>query len=569
MPAKLLRGRRWLHFCSQVQIINLVIEEMEMRHSTKLFTVSSIIAFASSGLAHGDDAAQTARRDLGRVLFKTSCTAEAQQQFDRALAMLHSFYFPETVKAFNAIPEADPACAIAYWGIAMSQRPNPLVGPFDAATLKRGLDAIEKGEAIGAKTPRERDWLAALKEFYKDHDKVNQTTRTSNYEKAMAALSRKYPKDVEAKVFHALALNEVFDHKSMAPLMQAISILEPLDKANPEHPGITHYLIHSYDFAPIAQRGIPAANKYAKIAPAAPHALHMPSHIYSMVGMWQPSIESNLASVKVANEYTAKSKLDGVLAGVPHAYDFMAYAHLQLGQDAKAKALIDESATIKKLIGPVSVGNTARAAVPARYYLERQDWAGAAQLKPQNLPFAPAEAITHFARAMGAGRLGDAAAAQADIAKLKELRASLLKADQGYWAEQVEVQVLGAQAWATRAQGNKSEAQKLMRAAADLEDSSEKHVSMENRLYPMRELLADMLLTDGDAATALKEYEVSMKNAPNRLRGWYGAAQAATAVGDATKIVQYSRALEQLTQKGDGDRPEVLEMRRFARLAQR
>jgi len=540
-----------------------------MRHCKDVLAASLIAAFVSVALAHEDDAVQRTRRDLGRVLFKTSCTAEAQQQFNRALGMLHSFYFPETVKAFNAIPETDPGCAIAYWGIAISQRPNPLVGPFDAATLKRGLDAIEKGEAIGAKTQRERDWLAALKEFYKDYDKIDQDTRTRSYEKAMGTLSRKYPQDVEAKVFHALALNETFDHKSMAPLMQAVAILEPLDKKYPDHPGITHYLIHSYDFAPIAQGGIPAANKYARIAPAAPHAQHMPSHIYSMVGMWQPSIESNLASVKVANEYAAQSKLDGVLAGVPHAYDFMEYAYLQLGQDAKAKALIEESATIKKVVGPILGGSTGRAAVPARYYLERQDWAAAAQLQPQNLPVAPAEAITHFARAMGAGRLGDVAAAQADITKLKELRASLLKANQGYWAEQVEVQVLCAQAWATRTQGDKPEAQKLMRAAADLEDGSEKHVAMENRLYPMRELLADMLLADGDAAMALKEYEASMKNAPNRLRGWYGAAKAAIAVGDATKVVRYSRALEQLTQKGDGIRPEVLEMRRFAQVAQR
>ena len=540
-----------------------------MRHSTKLFAAGFVAAFAPVALAHGDDVEQKTRRELGHVLFQTSCTAAAQQQFDRALGMLHSFYFPETVKAFTAIPEADPGCAIAYWGIAISQRPNPLVGPFDAATLKRGLDALEKGEAIGAKTQRERDWLAALKEFYKDYDKVDQDTRTRNYEKAMGALSGKYPKDVEAKVFHALALNEVFDHKSMAPLMQAISILEPLDKTYPDHPGITHYLIHSYDFAPIAQRGLPAANKYMKIAPAAPHAQHMPSHIYSMVGLWQPSINANRASVKVADDYAAQSKLDGVLAGVPHAYDFMAYAHLQLGQDAEAKALIEKSATIKKVIGPISAGNTARAAVPARYYLERQDWAGAAQLQPQNLPFAPAEAITHFARAMGAARSADVAAAQADIAKLKDLRASLLKANQGYWAEQVEVQVLAALAWATRAQGDKAEAQKLMRAAADLEDGSEKHVAMENRLYPMRELLADMLLADGEAATALKEYEVSMKNAPNRLRGWYGAAKAATAVGDAAKVVRYSRALQQLTQNADGNRPEMVEMRPFARFAQR
>jgi len=379
------------------------------RCATAVFT----LALASTAAAHQDDStAQGARKDYGRVLFKTSCTAEGQKQFDRALAMLHSFYFPETVKAFNAIPEADPACAIAYWGIAISQRPNPLVGPWDAATLKRGLDAIAKGEAIGAKTQRERDWLAALKEFYKDYDKVDQDTRTRNYAQAMERLSRKYPGDVEAKVFHALALNETFDHKSMAPLTKAIAILEPLDKKHPDHPGITHYLIHSYDFAPIAHRGIAAANKYAKVAPAAPHAQHMPSHIYSMVGMWPESIASNISAVNVANEYAKQAKLDGVLAGVPHSYDFMQYAYLQLGQDAKAKALIDENAAIRKVIGVVSAGSTARAAVPARYYLERQDWKGAAQLQPIGTPFPAAEAITHFARAMGAARSGDLAAAR-------------------------------------------------------------------------------------------------------------------------------------------------------------
>src|ERR1043165_857075 len=279
---------------------------------------------------------------LGRVVFKTSCSPEAQKQFERALAMLHSFFFPETVKAFTAIPETDPSCAIAYWGIAISQRPNPLVGPFDAATLKRGLDAIDKGESIGPKTQRERDWLAALKEFYKDYDKVDQDKRTRNYEKAMERLAAKYPDDVEAKIFHALALNETFDHKSMEPLVKAARILEPIDKQYPDHPGVTHYLIHSYDFAPIAQRGVPAANKYAKVAPSAPHAQHMPSHIYSMVGMWEESVVSNWRSVAVANDYAAKANLDGTLAGVPHAYDFMAYAYLQLGQDLKARGLIQD-----------------------------------------------------------------------------------------------------------------------------------------------------------------------------------------------------------------------------------
>jgi len=463
------------------------------------------------------------------------------------------------VKAFTAIPTTDPSCAIAYWGIAISQRPNPLVGPFDAATLKRGLDAIEKGESTGPKTQRERDWLAALKEFYKDYDKVDQDTRTKNYAKAMERLAANYPDDVEAKIFYALALNETFDHKSMDPLLKAIAILEPIDRKYPDHPGVTHYLIHSYDFPAIANRGVPAANKYAQIAPSAPHAQHMPSHIYSMVGMWQESVNSNWRSVLVANEYAAKAKLDGTLGGVPHAYDFMAYAYLQMGQDVKARGLIQDSMAIKKVVGVPLAGATARAAVPARFMLERQDWQGAAQLQALGTGFPMAEAITYFARAMGGARGGDIAAARADIEKLKEQRAALEKAGQGYWAGQVEIQILGAQAWTAQGEGNKSDALKFMRAGADLEDASEKHVAMENRLYPMRELLADMLMAQGEGAAALKEYETSLKNAPMRLRGFYGAAKAADASGDAKKARDYFEKLAKLTRYADGDRPELRE----------
>src|SRR5712691_1736177 len=380
--------------------------------------VASLFGFASFGVLADDDA-QAKKEGFGRVLFKTSCSPQAQKEFERALAQLHSFDFPETLKSFAAIPQTDPGCAISYWGLAVATRPNPLVGPWDAATLKRGLDAVEKGEAIGAKTQRERDWLAAIKEFYKDFETVDQDTRTRNYEKAMAALASKYPNDVEAKVFHALALNEIFDHKDMKPLLQAIKILQPLERQYPNHPGIAHYLIHSYDFAPLAKKGVPVANKYAKIAPSAAHAQHMPSHIYSMVGMWKESIASNISSVKVATEYGEKAKLDGTLVGVPHSYDFMTYAYLQLGQDNKAKGLIGEAAKITKVLGPVSAGQMARAAVPARYALERQDWKGAAQLQPLGTPFPAAEAVTHFARALGAARGGDVAAAQADIDKLK------------------------------------------------------------------------------------------------------------------------------------------------------
>ena len=532
-----------------------------MSHPTRLLAVL-IVSLSFVAPVWADNEPRTGSPEkLGRVHFKTSCSPEAQKEFERALAMLHSFFFPETVKAFTAIPTTDPSCAIAYWGIAISQRPNPLVGPFDAATLKRGLEAIEKGESIGPKTQRERDWLAALKEFYKDYDKVDQDTRTRNYAKAMERLAAKYPDDVEAKIFYALALNETFDHKSMEPLLKAIAILEPIDKKYPDHPGVTHYLIHSYDFPAIAHRGVPAANKYAKIAPSAPHAQHMPSHIYSMVGMWEDSVMSNWRSVLVANEYVAKAKLDGTLGGVPHAYDFRAYAYLQMGQDLKARGLIQDSMAIKKVIGVPLAGATARAAVPARYMLERQDWQGAAQLEPVNTGFPMAEAITYFARAMGGARGGDVAAARADIDKLKEQRAALEKAGQGYWAGQVEIQILGAQAWTAQGEGNKSDALKLMRAAADLEDASEKHVAMENRLYPMRELLADMLMAQGEAAAALKEYETSLKNAPMRLRGFYGAAKAAEASGDAKKARDYFEKLAKLTRYADGDRPELRELK--------
>ncbi len=521
-----------------------------------------VLILSATAVSAHDDETKARGEKLGRVVFKTSCSPEAQKQFERALAMQHSFFFPETVKAFTAIPETDPSCAIAYWGIAISQRPNPLVPPFPAEALKKGLEAIEKGESIGAKTQRERDWLAALKAFYKDYETVDQDTRTKNYEKAMEALVQKYPDDVEAKVFYALALNETFDHKNMDPLLKAIAILEPIDKKYPDHPGVTHYLIHSYDFAPLANRGVPVANKYARIAPAAPHAQHMPSHIYSMVGMWEQSIISNQRAIAVSADYATRAKLDGVLAGVPHGYDFMSYAYLQLGQDAKARALLEPVAAITKTIGPRIAAATAQNAVPARYVLERQDWQAAAQLKPVGTGLPAAEAITHFARAIGAARSGTPAAAQADIDTLKDLRGQLEKANQGYWAGQVEIQVLGAQAWTEQATGNRDEALKLMRAAADLEDSSEKHVAMENRLYPMRELLADMLMAQNQPKAALTEYEASMKNSPMRLRGFYGAAKAADAVGDTKKARDYFDKLARLTRNAESDRPELQEARK-------
>jgi hypothetical protein len=527
----------------------------------------TLAAWSAFGHEH-DDAMPIPGEKLGSVHFRTSCTPEAQNEFEHALTLLHSFYFPETVEAFKGVAQTDPTCAIAYWGIAMSARPNPLVGPFDAGILKRGLDAVQAGQAISAKTQRERDWLAAIAEFYKDYETVDQDTRTRNYERAMAQLSRKYPADVEAKIFHALALNETFDHKSYAPLLQAIKILEPLDRMYPDHPGIPHYLIHSYDVPPLAKYGVRAANKYAKVAPAAPHAQHMPSHIYSMLGMWEASIAANQRSIEVADDYAAQKKLDGVYWSIPHSYDFMQYAYLQLGQDTKARALVDQVRAIKKTVGWRYSTETGAAATLARYYLERQDWKGAAELPmPEVIKSPQGQAVIAFTRGLGASRTGDGGAARAELDNLQELRSKLLATNQVYWSGQTDVQIAAVQAWLAKLQGNQTEALRLMRAAADLEDASEKHVAMENRLYPMRELLADLLMDCDQPSLALKEYEASMRNAPNRLRGYYGAAKAAQATQDNLKAAMYSGRLAQLTRSADGDRAEIQEIRQ--RLARR
>lgn len=503
-------------------------------------------------------------QELGRVHFQTSCTPEAQEKFDRGLAMVHSFVYPDSVKAFTEAAAADPQCAIAYWGIAISHRPNPLILPLATAVLKNGWEAVEKGNAIGAKTERERDWLATIELYYKDYDKVDQTTRGLAYEGAMERLMQKYPDDPEAAIFYALALNETAlpSDKTYAKLLKAGSILEKI-AATQEHPGVLHYLIHSYDYPPLAQRGLDAANKYAKVAPAAPHALHMPAHNYSMLGLWEESVASNTKSRASAQDQAARTWPGATHPSEPHHLDFMEYALLQMGQEQRARQIRDDSNAIKKLGFEFMPSYTALAAVPARFALERQAWKEAAELAPRGGQFPQAEAITYFARSLGSARSGDVASADRDVVKLKELRAALDKANQSYWAEQVEIQALAASAWIADAKGQKSEALKLMRAAADLEDNSEKHIAMENRLYPMRELLGDLLLQQQQSAQALTEYETSLQSTPNRLRGLYGAAKAAQAAGQPDKAATYFRKLAEVTKGADADRVEIREVKAF------
>jgi len=518
-----------------------------------------------AALLAGTFATAALAQELGRVHFETSCTPQAQEKFDRGLAMVHSFFYPDSVQAFTEVAAADPQCAIAYWGIAISHRPNPLILPLSTAVLKNGLEAVEKGKTIGAKTERERDWLAAIELYYRDYDKVDQTTRGLAYEKAMERLAQKYPDDPEAAVFYALALNETAlpSDKTYAKQLKAGAILEKIAATLPEHPGALHYLIHSYDYPPLAQRGLDAANKYAAVAPAAQHAQHMPSHTYSMIGLWEQSVASNTKSRAIAQEQAARLWPGATHPGEPHHLDFMVYALLQMGQEGRAKQLRDESRAVKKLGFEYLASYTALAAIPARFALERQAWKEAAVLEPRGSQFPQAEAITYFARAIGSARSGDLAAADREVDKLKELRATLERANQSYWAEQVEVQMLAASAWMAHAKGEEKEALKLMRAAADVEDNSEKHIAMENRLYPMRELLGDLLLGQQQPGAALTEYETSLESTPNRLRGLYGAAKAAEAASQPEKANAYFRKLLEVTKDADADRVEIGEAKAF------
>ncbi len=527
-----------------------------MQRNSKTFALT-LLASAFATAAFG--------QQLGQVSFKTSCTPAAQEKFNRGLAMVHSFFYPDSVQAFTEAAAADPQCAIAYWGIAISHRPNPLILPLPAVVLKNGLEAVEKGKAIGAKTERERDWLAAIETYYKDYDKVDQTARGLAYEKAMEGLVRKYPEDLEATLFYALALNETAlpSDKTYAKQLKAGAILEKALATHPEHPGALHYLIHSYDYPPLAQRGLDAAKKYASVAPAAQHAQHMPAHIYSMVGLWAQSVASNTKSRVLAQEQAARLWPGATHPSEPHHLDFMEYALLQMGQEQRAKQVRDDSNAIQKLPFDFLGSSTGLAAIPARFALERQAWKEAAVLEPRGSKFPQAEAITYFARAMGAARSGDLAAAERAVAKLKELRAMLEKANQSFWEGQVEIQMLAASAWIAHAKGQKDAALKLMRAAADLEDASEKHIAMENRLYPMRELLGDLLIEEQRPALALKEYETSNGSTPNRLRGLYGAAKSAELAKDQQKAATYFRKLAELIKDADTDRNEIREAKAF------
>lgn len=528
--------------------------------------VSTLLAAAALTLplaAHAHTPPQGTER-LGTVAFKVSCTA--QPDFNRAVALLHSFWFQPADQAFRAIAAKEPSCGMAWWGVAMVMLGNPLAGAPTAQGLKAGLDIVEKAKAAGAKTERERDYIAAIEKFYRDGDKIPHRQRALAYEQAMERLAAKYPDDSEAKIFYALALNITFDpgDKSYKNQLKAAGILDAVFKAQPEHPGVAHYLIHSYDFPPIAAKGLDAAQRYAKIAPDSPHALHMPSHIFTRVGHWQASIESNSASAEAAmKEYTAKPS-SAPLSNAYHAYDYMAYGHLQLAQDKAAAALIGKILAVKKIEFTHTIGAIAApyaiAAIPTRYLLEREQWAEAAKLDVPaiDLPWKSwpqTAAIVSFGRGVGAARSKDIAAAEKARAELAQYKATLTEMKQAYWANQVEIQAEVVDAWIKFASGKTDEGLAQMRLAAEWEDKTEKHPVTPGPIIPARELLGDMLMQAGKHKEALAAYEHSMKVEPNRFRGLAGAARAAELAGEKETAKDYYRRLLKLAEKGDGDRP--------------
>jgi tetratricopeptide (TPR) repeat protein len=519
---------------------------------------SFIIAAAAAGLFVTQPAfGQLDDTKLGKVNFETSCKPEAQKHFNRAMLYQHSFWYRASQLAFENVLKADPDCGIAYWGIALSLLWNPHV-PTPAKNLADGAAMIAKGNSVGAKSQRERDYIAALAVMYADHEKVDHRTRIVAYAKAMESLAQRYPNDDEAQIHYALALNTSASpaDKTYASQLRGAAILEPIATRQPEHPGVAHYLIHLYDYPPIAEKGLNAARIYAKIAPGAAHAQHMPSHIFTRVGYWKESIASNKVAQRVAKE---SSDFHDQL----HAMDYQVYAYLQLGQDKEAKAVLDEMTTVAGFTETFLVGPYALAVSPARFAVERSDWKAASELAVRPSPLAHVQAITHFARALGAARSGHPEAARPDIARLGELRDKLRQAKDGYWSEQVDIQAQVASAVVLDAEGRHDEALKAMSAAADAEDKTEKHPVTPGVPKPARELYGVMLLERGMAKEALAAFEATLKKEPNRLGAYAGAAKAAEKSGDKLKAREYSQKIIEIAGNADQARTEVADARAF------
>ena len=515
---------------------------------SRIKLIAAILSVVAASPSMAQEHQHGTGEKLGAVHFATSCSGVAQRDMNRAVALLHSFQFSRAIDGFNEVLGEDATCAIAYWGIALSDWRNPFApGIEDKGQLQLGRDSVERGTVVGAKTERERAYLAAVGKLYSDFESTSQRARLLAYRDAMRDVAAKYPQDHEARIFYALALVVAEDpgDKTYTDRLKAGTILENLFAEEPTHPGLAHYIIHTYDVPALAGRALIAARRYAEIAPDAPHALHMPSHTFTRLGYWQESIDSNVAAA-------AAARRQGQTAEELHASDYETYAYLQTGQDEAAARIVNSLPEIASRFdpkavlvgaGPPAAGYFALAAIPARYALERQDWQQAEQLALRESPFPYTDAMTWFARGLGAARLGHDTAANEAATALQRIKERLLTANEPYWARQVEIQATAVAAWSALAVGKKEEALRQMESAAELEDGTEKSALTPGPLSPARELLGEMLLQMNEPTQALEQFEATLKKEPRRFRSLYGAAHAAQLSGSRATSQNYFREL--------------------------
>ncbi|MEO8431185.1 MAG: hypothetical protein ABI592_06710 [Acidobacteriota bacterium] len=506
-----------------------------------LILAASFVPYAPAQEEHHHHASEEA---LGTVRFPTSCKPEVQTEFTRAVAFLHSFGYEEARNGFARVAERDPACGMAHWGVAMTYY-HPIWAPPLPPDLAAGRAAAERAAAVGAGTDRERGYIRAIGVFYRDADRTDHRARASAYLASLQELSRAFPDDHEAAIFAAMMMvaTAPSTDAGLSQQRRAGEILNGLLASEPQHPGIVHYLIHAFDYPMLADQALAAARAYAKIAPASPHALHMPSHIFTRLGLWPESIASNLASADAARRHVARSHPGATAFDALHALDYLEYAYLQVDDQARARAVLEEAAAARKIDDDSFAAGYALAAIPARWALERRDWAAAAALTPPTLElswqrFPYAHAVSHFASALGSARSGGLDRARAALARLEEIHAVLVKSPLpgAYdWTSQVESMRLAASAWIAFGEGKKDEALALARSAAELDEKAGKHPVTPGSVLPPRELLGDMLVEVGRPADALREYELSLRSAPNRFNTLYSAARAAELSGDRTK----------------------------------
>jgi hypothetical protein len=553
------RARLIVHPSGQGSVRHLDAREHVMDNQPRLplRLAAALLALIAAPLAAQEDHAHGAGHErLGSVRFPSACSAAAQPVFERGVAMLHSFWFDQAQRTFAEAATADPACAMAHWGAAMTLLGNPFTGVSPAepqlrAALGHARQAVELSRAT---TPREQGYAAAVLALYEGYDAADHRTRLRAHEEAMGRLRDAHPDDPEAAIFYARAViaNAPPTDLTFARQLYAAQILDPLFRVQPDHPGLAHYTIHAYDAPPIARQGLDAARRYAGIAPAAPHALHMPSHIFTRLGYWDESIETNRRS--------AAAEADSNEA--VHPMDYLVYAYLQQGRDAEAGRVVRRAIDKPdRLYNGIQGYNFA--AMPARFALERGAWGEAAALRVPAAAGPHMQAVSRFARALGAARGGQAEAARADVVALAELRDTLVARRESYWATIVDAQRLAAEAWLARAEGDDARALRLAAQAAELEETVEKHPVTPGPLLPARELQGDLLLELDRPAEARRAYEATLAREPNRARALFGAARAAEQAGDEAGARRHYEQLLEVMRAADAGRREVQAARAF------